>query len=158
MVRVVKEPPSSTPGCGAETSLPVAGVVVPREILSELCSLHSRYGREVAGLAIGVEVSGVLVVEDLVIGENLAESADRFYLDPVAIVEAYRYAELLEGRDVVALVHTHPGGAYPSYLDLEGMELWPLTWVIVDSENCTARAWIRRGKRIWEVPLTAPRP
>ena len=153
VVRVAEELPGSTFGRGAEVPPPVAGIALPRETLSELCSLHSRYGREVAGLAIGVEVSGVLVVEDVVIGENLAESSDRFYLDPVAIVEAYRYAELMEGRDVVALVHTHPEGAYPSYLDLEGMELWPLTWVIVDSESCTARAWLRRGGRLWEVPV-----
>ncbi len=143
------------PGDEYESRVPlrVASVRIREETLSEICSLHFKYGKEVAGLAVGVEVSGVVVVEDIVIGENLAESTDRFYLDPVAIVEAYRYAELLGGFDVVALVHTHPGGAQPSYADLKGMELWPLTWVIVDVGSCSARAWLRDGGKVKEVPV-----
>ncbi len=136
---------------GGRVSLRLVGVRVREEVLSEICFLHSKYGKEVVGLAVGIEVSGVVVVEDIVIGENLAESADRFYLDPIAIVEAYRYAELLGGFDVVALVHTHPGGAQPSYADLKGMELWPLTWIIVDVGSCSARAWLRDGEKVKEI-------
>jgi len=128
-------------------------VRIREEVLSEICSLHSKYGKEVAGLAVGVEVSGVILVEDIVIGENLAESADTFYLDPVAIVEAYRYAELIAGFDVVALIHTHPRGVQPSYADLKGMELWPLTWIIVDVGSCSARAWLRDEEKVKEVPV-----
>lgn len=75
-------------------------------------------------------------------GENLSENKDRFYLDPRAVIEAYKYSEL-EDYDVVTLIHTHKYGFEPSNLDLEGMKLWPIPWIIIDEYNCEARAWIR---------------
>jgi len=136
--------------CRGEASR-IIRVMIPKELISEICFLHFRYGKEVVGLAVGAETSGVVVVEDIVIGENLAESADRFYLDPLAVVEAYNYAELLGNRDIVALIHTHPGSAYPSYADLKGMELWPLPWVIVSVKDCSAKAWFKKGEEVREV-------
>jgi len=82
-----------------------------------------------------------VVVNELVIGENLSESPDRFYLDPVALLEAFKYAEL-SGYDVVAMLHTHREGTAPSLLDLEGMKLWPIPWIIIDESTCTVRSWV----------------
>ncbi len=92
------------------------------------------------------------MVEDVVVGENLSEERNRFYLDPAAVIEGYKLSELL-GYEVVALVHTHGAGATPSPLDLEGMVLWPIPWVIVDEANCSVRAWTLEGKSLRELAV-----
>lgn len=102
------------------------------------------------GLGIGFEREGSTVVEDVVVGENLSEDRDRFYMDPAAVIEGHRLSELA-GREVVALVHTHRTRAVPSSLDLEGMILWPIPWVIVDEADCSARAWILEEKGLREL-------
>ncbi|MEM1930556.1 MAG: hypothetical protein QXZ60_01755 [Sulfolobales archaeon] len=87
-----------------------------------------------------------MFVEDIIIGENLSEDVNKFYLDPVAIIEAFKYSELGE-YEVVALIHTHRRGTSPSSLDIEGMRLWPIPWIIVDELDCSVRAWILKEKR-----------
>ncbi len=79
-------------------------------------------------------------VLDYVIGENTLKSNTRFELEPRAILEAHKYAELL-GAEVVALFHTHFCEPVPSEFDLEGMRLWPVTWVIIDVRDCRVAAW-----------------
>ncbi len=117
-----------------------------------VCELAGIYGKELAGLGIGFMEEGSAVVEDIVVGENLSEERDRFYLDPVAIIEGHRLSEMA-GLEVVALVHTHRTGATPSPLDAEGMLLWPIPWVIVDEADCSVRAWVVEGKSLRELSV-----
>jgi proteasome lid subunit RPN8/RPN11 len=90
-------------------------------------------------------------VEELVIGENLSDREDRFYLDPIAILEAFKYADL-SGYEVVAMLHTHREGTAPSLVDLEGMKLWSIPWIIIDESICSARSWIVEGNSLKNIP------
>jgi proteasome lid subunit RPN8/RPN11 len=96
---------------------------------------------EVVGLLIGFKKDEKIHILDVVIGENLDKSPVKFTLDPHAIIEAHKIAEMC-GLEVVGLIHSHTGSTIPSNLDLEGMKLWPFPWVIVDSRYCTFRAWL----------------
>ncbi|MEM2007408.1 MAG: Mov34/MPN/PAD-1 family protein [Sulfolobales archaeon] len=109
------------------------------------CSLAEHYGKEVVGLGVGFNEGGRVIVEDIIIGENLSKESNKFHLDPAAIIEAFKYSEL-GGYEVVALVHTHKQGTLPSLLDLEGMRLWPIPWIIIDEIECSVRAWILKEK------------
>ncbi|MEM0066317.1 MAG: Mov34/MPN/PAD-1 family protein [Sulfolobales archaeon] len=123
----------------------VSLVALPKHLVNIVCSLAERYGKEVVGFGIGFSEGGRVLVEDIIIGENLSEEVNEFYLDPVAIIEAFKYSEL-GGYEVVALVHTHRQGTSPSSLDVEGMRLWPIPWIIVDELDCSVKAWILKEK------------
>lgn len=126
-------------------------LVIPKHLVDLACDLAKRYGKELAGLGVGFVGGGEkVVVEDIILGENLSEESDRFYLDPAAIVEAFKYSELGE-CEVVALIHTHKSGATPSQLDIEGMELWPIPWIIIDETECLIRAWVLEEKNLREL-------
>lgn len=125
--------------------------MIPRDIVSLACNISRQYSKELAGVCLGFRQGDKVIVDELVIGENLSESSDRFYLDPAALLEAFKYAEL-SGYDVVALLHTHREGTTPSLLDLEGMKLWPLPWIIIDESTCSAISWIIEG----DIPKNIP--
>lgn len=91
-------------------------------------------------------------MEDIIIGENLSEESDRFFLEPTSVIEAFRYSESV-GYEVVALIHTHKSGALPSVLDIKGMRLWPIPWLIVDEVECSIRAWVLTEKDLRELPV-----
>ncbi|MFP3312699.1 MAG: Mov34/MPN/PAD-1 family protein [Acidilobus sp.] len=85
--------------------------------------------------------------------ENLLRSPVEFLANPLDIVTAYKAAENLH-IDVVALYHTHPDGdAAPSQMDLEGMRLWPLPWIIASRSG--VRAWVLSSGLSEEVTLEA---
>ncbi|MCS7099026.1 MAG: Mov34/MPN/PAD-1 family protein [Sulfolobales archaeon] len=143
-----------------ERGSPILRLVIPRHLVELVCDISRAYGKELAGLAVGSAVGGTVYIEDVVLGENLSEEERRFLLDPRAVVEAFRFSETI-GREVVALLHTHRCGALPSSLDVDGMKLWPIPWVVVDESRCLARAWVLEEGSLREVPvevsLTKPR-
>jgi len=106
---------------------------------------------EQTGFLLGEERGGVVEVYAYVPVANRAESSVRFVGDPWDTVVAHKAAENM-GVEVVAVFHTHPCcEARPSMLDLEGMRLWPMPWVIAGRDG--VRGWILKGGRIHEVRL-----
>ena len=106
-------------------------------------------------MGVGFRDDERVVVVDVVLGENVAEGGDTFYLDPRATIEAYRYSEL-RGYDIVSVIHTHRYGTEPSKLDLEGMRLWPMPWVIISEDGCAARAWVLSDGELRELGIADP--
>lgn len=127
-------------------------MLIPKSFIDLVCNLSRAYTKELAGFGIGIVERETIYVEDVVLGENLSESSDRFYLDPVAMLEAFKYSEL-GGREVVVLVHTHKAGTFPSALDIEGMKLWPIPWMIIEEAECSIRAWALSGEGLKELPV-----
>jgi proteasome lid subunit RPN8/RPN11 len=71
---------------------------------------------------------------------NIKGSAVEFEADPWQVVQAHEVASK-HGLEVIAILHTHPTcPAIPSTLDLRGMRLWPIIWVIACRGE--VRAWV----------------
>lgn len=143
---------STLDGLSLEWGRAITTIVIPRNFIDLVCDLSRAYGKELAGFGIGMVEHETIYVEDLVLGENLSENSDRFYLDPAAMLETFKYSEL-GGREVVALVHTHRAGTFPSALDVEGMKLWPIPWVIIEEAGCSIRAWVLSREGLKELPV-----
>ncbi len=101
-----------------------------------------------AALKTNIEVGGLLIgrlegdkarVRELIIGKNIRESPVRFELDAQTFSKALE--TMHEEEDIIGIIHSHPSSPYPSQLDMENMELWPVIWVIVDITRGEYRAW-----------------
>jgi proteasome lid subunit RPN8/RPN11 len=83
--------------------------------------------------------------------DNELESPVEFRASPWQVVQAHRVAELYK-LEVIALYHTHPAcPPTPSHLDLKGMKLWPLVWVIACKD--TIKAWRLEDGEVVEVEV-----
>lgn len=103
-------------------------------------------------LAVGVVEEGVTRVLEVVECRNIAENPRvEFVADPQCMYRVFKYAEG-KGLDIVALVHSHPAPPHPSALDIKGMRLWSTPWIIVDSRNGSAKAWILKNG-VTEIPI-----
>lgn len=87
---------------------------------------------EICGLLLGNVEGDVGVVEEIRFGKNIKSSTVEFEIDPTDLYEVLTYAEK-KGLEVVGMFHSHPASAKPSKLDLKGMQLWPIPWLIVSS-------------------------
>lgn len=87
---------------------------------------------EICGLLLGNAEGDVGVVEEIRFGKNIKSSTVEFEIDPTDLYEVLTYAEK-KGLEVVGMFHSHPASAKPSKLDLKGMQLWPIPWLIVSS-------------------------
>ena len=89
---------------------------------------------EICGLLLGNVEGDVGVVEEIRFGKNIKSSTVEFEIDPTDLYEVLTYAEK-KGLEVVGMFHSHPASAKPSKLDLKGMQLWPIPWLIVSSTD-----------------------
>lgn len=106
---------------------------------------------EACGLLIG-RVEGVrVVVEEVLIGENVKRSPTRFEVDPNLVYRAVVQAEA-KGLELVGVFHSHPAPPTPSRLDVEGMQLWPVAWLIVSTLNGGFAAYALKNGKV--EPLT----
>jgi len=87
---------------------------------------------EICGLLLGNVEGDVGVVEEIKFGKNIKSSTVEFEIDPTDLYKILTYAEK-KGLEVVGMFHSHPASAQPSKLDLKGMQLWPIPWLIVSS-------------------------
>ncbi len=123
-------------------------LVAPHEFILKMCSLYRETGIEQAGFLLGRVVNDVGVAEAMLLGRNIDNSPTSFTIEPQAIIEAAKLEE--DGvAEIIALIHAHPCPPEPSGKDLRGWEAWPTPWVIVSSDDCSARAWCGTE----EVPL-----
>lgn len=84
--------------------------------------------------------------------ENAARSPVEFNVRPEDLYRVFKEAEA-RGQEVIAVYHSHPVPPYPSRRDVEGMELWPVVWLIVSMDSLESRAYVLRDGRITEVEL-----
>ncbi|MET1128423.1 MAG: Mov34/MPN/PAD-1 family protein [Thermoproteota archaeon] len=99
-------------------------------------------------LAVGRSSTGRCVVERVVECPNVARNpALEFLADPECVYRIYMEAER-EGREVVAIIHSHPAAPQPSLKDLRGMQRWPVPWIIFSSLNGSYAAWIVEGSEV----------
>ncbi|MEM4700142.1 MAG: M67 family metallopeptidase [Candidatus Nezhaarchaeales archaeon] len=118
----------------------VRRLIVREEDLKKLVDSALRSEVELCGLLLGLFDGEDAVVEALEPLENVSASPLRFRARPEDVYRAYVKAEEL-GLDVVGIYHSHPAPPSPSREDLEGMERWPLVWLIVSSLDGSAAAF-----------------
>ncbi len=97
--------------------------------LREVLKVHAD-GVESVGFILGVRRGEVLEAMVLYRVDNELSSPVEFRANPWHVVQAHRVAELYK-LEVIALYHTHPScPPIPSSLDIKGMRLWPIPWII----------------------------
>jgi len=103
-----------------------------------LKSLARLGGPERVGYLLGIVGRNVFKAVALVMARNVGGSPVEFEADPRDTLTAHYVAENL-GLEVVGVFHTHPcGKPAPSQLDLRGMRLWPVPWVIATPSGLAA--------------------
>jgi len=110
---------------------------------------------EVVALGLGKKKSNCLFSVELIrICSNISDNPyTSFRVDPQCLYNSIVEGET-EGLDITAIIHSHPEGAEPSRMDLEGMKLWPIPWIIIDRKNKAMRAWILIDGTLQEVKLS----
>ena len=108
---------------------------------SDIITLESEkaFPRECCGLLIGSGENPV-IVSRVVIAENLADSSNRFLIDPQC---QFEWLRKLRGSDerIVGLYHSHPNGRVdPSPHDAEMAIEQGQIWLIVPVQNGKAEA------------------
>ncbi len=107
---------------------------------------------ESVGFILGERRGSILEAKALYRVNNELGSPIEFKAHPWHVVQAHRVAELYK-LEVIALYHTHPTcPPTPSILDIKGMRLWPVPWVIV-CEN-SIKAWRLEDNNVVEVEVT----
>ncbi|MEB3788899.1 MAG: M67 family metallopeptidase [Desulfurococcales archaeon] len=110
-----------------------------------------RYDTEQTGLFFGEIIDDVAICRVFFPTRNIEDSSVRFEMDPWDIVVGHLVAEKYS-LDLVAVFHTHPcGRPFPSRLDLRGMELWRVPWIIASKQE--TRAYILVGGNLRELSI-----
>lgn len=118
-----------------------------RATLMDLASL----GLEVVGFLLGSRSGDHIDVKALYRVDNELGSPVEFRANPWQTVQAHNVANLYQ-LEVVALYHTHPScPPTPSLLDLRGMRLWPIPWVIACRDD--VKAWTLEEDGVREVEI-----
>jgi proteasome lid subunit RPN8/RPN11 len=94
---------------------------------------------EIVGLLIGTTEENCAFVRRLVIGENVLKSSVRFELDINTVAKTLE--TLANDEDIIGIIHSHPASPYPSLIDRNGMNYWPVIWVIINSITGDVKAW-----------------
>ena len=113
-------------------SLRLLKLKISKEHLDRIIRESKASRIEICGLLLGNVEGDVGVVEEIRFGKNIKSSTVEFEIDPTDLYKILTYAEK-KGLEVVGMFHSHPASAKPSKLDLKGMQLWPIPWLIVSS-------------------------
>ena len=114
---------------------------IPRGILEEMVKAARSSEIEVCGLLLGRREDEAFSVQEARFITNRLNSPTEFEMEPVEMAEAIDEAEE-KGLEVVGIFHSHlKCPPRPSGRDLEGMELWPVVWLIVTPKG-EMMAWI----------------
>ena len=106
---------------------------------------------ECCGLLQGLRDGEAFEVTQIHPATNLAASAARFEIDPVAQFAAQKAARA-QGQSIIGCYHSHPGGAaQPSAADLAGAGEDGFLWLIASGETLNAFVYSRGafGKLDW---------
>lgn len=114
-------------------------IIIPKQLMERFIDIALKTDIEVGGLLIGRLEGDKARVRELIIGENIRESPVRFELDAQTFSKALK--TMRGDEDIIGIIHSHPSSPYPSQIDMENMQLWPVIWVILDKERREYRAW-----------------
>lgn len=114
-------------------------IYIPSKIMNKFIETTVSTEIEVGGLLIGTISTEIIEVKNLIIGENISDSLYKFELDHMTMGKAIN--EMKDNEDIVGIIHSHPAPPFPSTIDKNGMNLWPVIWVIVDSNTGEYKAW-----------------
>ncbi len=87
---------------------------------------------ESCALLLGSVENNRVKVSDILQAKNLEHSTVTFQIDPAFIFKAYQKADQ-EGKELVAIFHSHPAPPRPSPTDLHYMEVNPVVWLILST-------------------------
>ncbi len=109
---------------------------------------------EACAILFGEITSQRAVVRKVVVARNELQSAERFEIDPVTVVEALEKAEE-KGLEFLGLFHSHPAPANPSAIDLKFMKLWgEAIWLILSSFDQSLAAFQLKGGSLKQIQIT----
>jgi len=104
--------------------------------------------RESCGFLTGYKSGNVYIADDAVFVKNVSDDPNEFLMDPLDTIRAVKEIES-RGKEIVALFHTHLGyPPIPSFRDLDGMDAWPLPWLIINKRNIDYKTWIKSDGRL----------
>lgn len=95
---------------------------------------------EGCALLLGSVQDGRLTVTDILPAENREHSTVTFQIDPEFVYTAYQRADQ-EGKDLVAVFHSHPAPPRPSPTDLQYMRVNPIVWLILSTTQDSLEAY-----------------
>ncbi len=102
---------------------------------------------EVCGFLFGRREGETFKVEEVYFVTNRLNSPTEFEMDPLEMAKGIDEAER-KGLEVVGVFHSHPQcPPRPSGRDLEGMEVWPVVWLIVDGRGRYG-AYVLRNEKV----------
>ena len=128
-------------------------IEIDRKILKEISSKCVKSDVERVFLGIGTVEGYTVKVAEVVECRNVADDPKtRFVVDPICMYNTFKYAES-KGMDIVTIIHSHPAEPKPSSLDIRGMRLWDIPWIIIDMRTGEAEAWILASGRIKKVKI-----
>ncbi|MEM0043811.1 MAG: M67 family metallopeptidase [Sulfolobales archaeon] len=104
--------------------------------------------RESCGLLGGRIRDSIYEATHMMFIKNISEDPNTFIMDPLETVRGLKALEE-QGLELVGIFHTHLGyPPIPSFRDLDGMDGWPVPWLIVDLRSGEYRAWIKKDGRL----------
>lgn len=97
---------------------------------------------ECCGLVEGVRDAKSFCIAALHPARNLADSSDRFDIDPLDQFAAHKAARA-RGRAIIGCYHSHPNGrAEPSAADLAGADEENFLWLIASNDRLNAFVYL----------------
>jgi len=120
--------------------------------LSRIINVARKSGVEICGFLFGGREGDAFTVKEIRFVQNRLNSPTAFEMEPLEMVKAIDDAEE-RGLEVVGIFHSHlKCPPRPSGRDLEGMELWPVVWLIVDDKG-NHGAFVLEGEKVREVEV-----
>ena len=128
-------------------------ILIKRNDIKNIVEKCTSVNVEKVFLGIGVKQGEVFIVESVFECSNISVNQHvRFTIDPICIYNVYVNARS-KGMDIVTLIHSHPATPIPSNLDLKGMSMWPIPWIIISIPSGEYRAWIIEENKPVEVVI-----
>jgi proteasome lid subunit RPN8/RPN11 len=108
---------------------------------------------ESCGLLIGVFRDAYVEVIGYRDATNILRSRYEFEIDPKDLIKTYAEAKE-KGLEIIGIYHTHINHPpIPSKKDIEGMELWPVPWLIIRIPTREYTAWMLCGEKVIEMRI-----
>jgi proteasome lid subunit RPN8/RPN11 len=107
-------------------------LIIKKKHIDELKRIaESALPLEACALLIGI-VKDDIIVEDIRLLRNAANSDIMFHLDPDEFYNIYKKVRD-DGKDVVCIFHSHPSKPKPSQTDLKYMMINQIPWLIMSN-------------------------
>ena len=105
-------------------------IILPKSLLTKLVKHAKKSSPNESVAMISGKIKGtVAYAEKVYTPENIDKSTTTFTVDPLTLLKIYTEIEE-EGKELVAIYHTHPAPPKPSGTDKSYMEVNPCVWLI----------------------------